>query len=130
MQALQLFLFCIVSSSSAFIGLIFIMASFIFQAANLIVLLTISSFARAIHFTPTGSTVELNGVPYYVPAMSVGTLTIAKDLAKAVVSSGGLFPLTVIKTNSSTYGSADLSSTVDSFSASDDVFNQGFLECK
>ncbi|TKA76728.1 hypothetical protein B0A49_01173 [Cryomyces minteri] len=76
----------------------------------------------------TGITVTLNDVPYYIPPRSVGTLPANKGLIEAATSAGGLLPLTVISTPSFTYGSSDLAATVASYTASDDVFQDGFLE--
>ncbi|KAK5180323.1 hypothetical protein LTR16_010520, partial [Cryomyces antarcticus] len=73
-------------------------------------------------------TVNLNDVPYYIPPRSVGTLPANRGLIKAATSAGGLLPLTVISTTSFTYGSSDLAATVADYTASDDVFQDGFLE--
>ena len=87
----------------------------------------LTHFTQAVKFLSTGSTVELNGVPYYVPPTSVGRLSIGPTLSNAIATSAGLLPLTIIKTNGSGYSSSDLQSTVDNFLSSDDVFQTDFL---
>ncbi|KAI9710698.1 MAG: hypothetical protein M1820_002531 [Bogoriella megaspora] len=85
-----------------------------------------TSLVSAVSLSSTGTTVELNGIPYYVPAQSVGKLQIDRNFP--TTSSAGLLALTVIQTNSSSYKSIDLQSTIDSFTAVDDVFQTGFLQ--
>ncbi|KAI9663804.1 MAG: hypothetical protein M1821_007294 [Bathelium mastoideum] len=85
------------------------------------------SLAHAITFASTGSTVELNGIPYYIPPTSVGKLPIDQNLSNQISAGYGLLPLTVIKTNGSSYSSVNLQSTVNNYIASDDVFQTGFL---
>ena len=93
-------------------------------------LATLTSLTHAFKFLSTGATVELNGIPYYVPPASIGKLGIDQSLSNAAVSIGGLLPLTVIKTNGTSYQSSDLHNTVNSFLANDDVFQTGFLDGK
>ena len=78
----------------------------------------------ASNFAQTGRTVELDGIAYYVPASPVGKLPSSPGPSGA----SELTPLTVVTTNSSSCSSADLSSILGSYSASDDVFSAGFLE--
>lgn len=85
--------------------------------------------ASAFTFAPTGQTVELDGVPYYVPPAPVATLpTSQRSLHKAAEAAGGLVPLTVISTTSLGYSSSDFAATLSGFTASDDVWSEGFLE--
>lgn len=103
---------------------------FAFSLPPLITLATLASLAHAINFFPTGSTFELNGISYYVPPNPVGKLRVDPNLSNAAASSGGYLPLTVIKTNGTSYQSSDFQSTIESFLASDDVFQTGFLDGK
>ena len=72
----------------------------------------------------TGQTVELNGIPYYVPAAPVLTLHDVPELANL----GSLAPLTVLVSNESTFDAADLRDTVSAYKTADDVWSEGFLE--
>lgn len=78
-------------------------------------------------FTPTGQTVELDGIPYYLPAKPVTTLHADIVLRKKASTSGGLVPLTVIVANETQFSNQDLQATLASYSAADDVFSPGFL---
>ena len=80
--------------------------------------------ALAFTFTPTGQTVELDGVSYYVPAAVSTTIKTTGPLHRKAQSYGGLTPLTVL-TNP---GSSDLAAIVANFTATDDVFSSGFLD--
>ncbi|KAK3620726.1 hypothetical protein LTR56_023243 [Elasticomyces elasticus] len=75
-------------------------------------------------FAPTGQTVELDGISYYLPAIPVSTLKTYSPLHKKAQSSGGLTPLTVITTDAST----DLSTHTANWTTVDDVFTSAFLE--
>lgn len=72
----------------------------------------------------TGQTVELDGIPYYLPATPVTTLRYDHFHGK----SNALTALTVITANGSSYGGSDLSKTIAYYKAHDDVFSEGFLE--
>ena len=104
--------------------------AFLSRLLALSVLATLTSICRAIAFSSTGSTVELNGIPYYVPPNSVAKLQIDQNLSNAASLNAGLLPLTVVKTNGTTYQNNDLQRTVESYLASDDVFQTGFLTGK
>lgn len=78
-------------------------------------------------FTSTGQTVELDGIPYYLPAEPVSTLNEETLLLSKASASGGLIPLTVIVTNDTQYSGHDLQTTISSYTAADDVFSSGFL---
>lgn len=83
------------------------------------------AFARAFTFTPTGQTVELDGVAYYLPATPATSL---KNIPHKLSGPGSLTPLTVVSTSNLAYGASDFSATIANFTASDDVFSSGFLE--
>ncbi|CZT17353.1 related to D-mandelate dehydrogenase [Ramularia collo-cygni] len=76
---------------------------------------------------PTGQTVELDGVPYYLPAEPVTTLHDENTLRSKALECGGLVPLTVVITNSTQYNSQNLQTTISTYAATDDVFSNGFL---
>ncbi|KAK4503796.1 hypothetical protein PRZ48_004711 [Zasmidium cellare] len=75
----------------------------------------------------TGQTVELDGIPYYLPATPVTTLH-HNDFHGTFTKDNTLTPLTVITANGSSYGGSDLANTIASYKADDDVFSEGFLE--
>ncbi|KAK0939281.1 hypothetical protein LTR29_009157 [Friedmanniomyces endolithicus] len=77
-------------------------------------------------FASTGQTVELDGIPYYLPGTPVCTILTHGQLHEMAQSSGGLTPLTVVTTSGP--GSSDLRSLVSNWTTIDDVFSAGFLE--
>lgn len=72
----------------------------------------------------TGSTVELNGIDYFVPPDSVGSFSAH---SRVPTSPHALAPLTVI-TTASVLDQASLNSIAADYTARDDVWQQGFLE--
>ncbi|KXS97317.1 hypothetical protein AC578_10748 [Pseudocercospora eumusae] len=84
--------------------------------------------SHAFAFSPTGQTVRLDGIDYYLPADPATTLQALGPLHIQASKSGGLTPLTVITSNGSAYNFQNFASTVASFKANDDVFSEGFLE--
>jgi hypothetical protein len=79
----------------------------------------------------TGSTVNLDGTSYYVPASAVATLKISSQKLKAASTSGeDLIPLTVFKDTVSSFSASVLATAVASYTANDDVFSPGFLQGK
>jgi hypothetical protein len=97
-----------------------------FTAAKAIALPSFLGSATSFSFAPTGQTVELDGIPYYLPANPVTTLPTYGPLHRKAESSGGLSPLTVVTTSGPGY--SDLSAIVSNWSSIDDVFSEGFLE--
>ena len=78
-----------------------------------------------------GSTVVVNDVYYYVPSAPVSRLGVASNQVKAATTPGeDLIPLTVMRTNFSNFDATMLQGEVDKYSATDDVFNPGFLQGK
>ena len=76
----------------------------------------------------TGMTVVLNDIPYYIPASPVATIQIRPNQIIAGSSAAGLVPLTVVETTSLTFNQSDLAAIIANYTASDDVFQAGFLE--
>ncbi|UNI13623.1 hypothetical protein JDV02_000348 [Purpureocillium takamizusanense] len=80
--------------------------------------------SRAYKFVSTGSTVQLNGIPYYIPPSPIGHV----EVQLPVTSDGpDPLPITIINSVAKTFGSADLESIKTQFSRLDDVFQPGFL---
>ena len=76
---------------------------------------------KAISLKSTGVTVEFNEIPYYIPPFSIGSLPI--DLPSPDIESiNGFVPMTVISST------VDFAQLTQNFSATDDVFNTGFLQ--
>ena len=71
--------------------------------------------------TDTGSTVRLNGVNYYIPPYSVGSVAVPRS----VDSSSQFVPLTAFTTDATSFA---ISSAAQNFAANDDVFQTGFLD--
>lgn len=82
----------------------------------------------AFTFKPTGQTVQLDGLPYFVHPDVVTILPSSEKLQLAAAKAGGLLPLTVVSTNTLAYNSSGFASLIASFVATDDVFTEGFLE--
>ncbi|APA08076.1 hypothetical protein SS1G_00271 [Sclerotinia sclerotiorum 1980 UF-70] len=75
----------------------------------------------AISISKTGTTVDVNGISYYVGVDAVTTI-------QSKPSKEDLIPLTVIKSLEGNFTAASFKSLVTNYTASDDVFNPGFLE--
>ena len=94
----------------------------------LLVLLAAVSNIGVTQFISTGMTVVLNDIPYYIPAAPVATVHISPNQLNAGSSAAGLVPLTVVETTSLTFSQSDLETVISNYSASDDVFQTGFLQ--
>ncbi|KAG4034097.1 hypothetical protein MFRU_003g00730 [Monilinia fructicola] len=75
----------------------------------------------AISISKTGTTVNVNGISYYIGVDTVTTI-------QSKPSTADLVPLTVMKSLKSDFTAATFKSLVANYTASDDVFNPGFLE--
>lgn len=76
-----------------------------------------------------GSTVSLNGIPYYIPGTPYASEPRFKFLASNYSTNvlGGLVPVTVVATSSVNFNLAELQKTLNGFEESDDVWQAGFL---
>ena len=93
----------------------------------LVLLATVGNICMA-QLISTGMTVVLNDIPYYIPAAPVATITIHPNQLPVGSSAAGLVPLTVVETTSLTFSQSDLEATIVNYTASDDVFQTGFLQ--
>ena len=75
----------------------------------------------------TGTTFELNGVPYYVPPSPLLTIS-GGWVPNFAGRSDGLLPMTVVNIDTLQYGTSDLQKQVATFGQEDDVWQQGFLQ--
>lgn len=104
----------------------------IFAITALFCLLLGLTVATDGNLTSTGSTVELNGIPYYIPGspfVSVAKLHSQILTGKKSVF-GGLVPVTIVGTSSVTFNLADLHQSLKTYGEKDDVWNEGFLPGK
>lgn len=101
-------------------------SSFLFCSLVGVILLRLS---LAFDLATTGSTVTLNGVPYYIPGTPYASRPNFKTraLGNKTTVLGGLVPITVVTTSSVTFNLADLQKTVKRFEESDDVWQPAFL---
>ena len=79
----------------------------------------------------TGSTVELGGVPYYVPSaavLSLPTSFYVDVLAGANASDHPWIPITVVTASSKTLSIAGLKDILRSYNKNDDVWTNSFLQ--
>lgn len=83
----------------------------------------------AFNLTSTGSTVILNGIPYYIPATSAGSIPEFDPHILAGTKSvfGGLVPVTVVEAPSVTFNLQNLKSTIKKYGKEDDVWGVAFL---
>ena len=70
--------------------------------------------------TSLGQVVNVNAIPYYVPATPI--TRIVASFLQGLSSAGGLVPATVVDTSS-----VSISSTIEKYAQLDDVWNYGFL---
>ncbi|MCJ1405391.1 hypothetical protein MMC11_008619 [Xylographa trunciseda] len=94
----------------------------------LLALLAIVSNICVAQLISTGMTVVLNDIPYYIPAGPVATIKLGATQLNAGISAAGLVPLTVVETTSLTFSQSDLEAIIANYTASDDVFQNGFLQ--
>ena len=92
-----------------------------------LVLETVCTRAQQIIIS-TGSTLSLNGIPYYVPgkAFASGYKSLYATCAGKVPGSS-LVPVTVVNFNAATTSLSALQTALDGFGALDDVWGDAFL---
>ena len=85
-------------------------------------------FAFGLDLISTGSTVALNGVPYYVPSTPYVKIPSfnSRVLAGKGSGYGGIVPVTVVKATAAVT-LAQLKSTITAYGSEDDVWQTGFL---
>lgn len=84
-----------------------------------------SGFVHAVTLSPSGSSVSLDGIPYFISPYSSGKLSLHDVDFSACASVGGLYPVTLLP--DVTAGS-NFSVLMEKFMAEDDVFQVGFLQ--
>ncbi|WAO94667.1 Amidase domain-containing protein [Fusarium falciforme] len=81
--------------------------------------------AFAYSFSTTGTTLQLNGISYYVPPHAVGKVPRA---VFEVNENIGLLPITVINTDEQSLSLDDANNITATFSKTDDVYQIGFAQ--
>lgn len=79
----------------------------------------------AYSFLTTGTTMQLNGISYYVPPHAVGK--VPRDVFE-VNESIGLLPITVLNTHEQSLSLDDVNNITATFSKTDDVYQLGFSQ--
>lgn len=81
--------------------------------------------------SPAGHTVIVNGITYYAAPEPVSIISATADQLKTATTTGvDLIPLTVMEDTTSSFTTAVFRSLAGNYTASDDVFNIGFLQGK
>ncbi|KAG0650464.1 Scytalone deHydratase Arp1 [Hyphodiscus hymeniophilus] len=97
---------------------------FIFVASAL----NLASIASAV-VSSSGQTVVVNGISYYASPDPVSIIDATADMLSSSSTSGvDLIPLTVMADTSSSFTTSVFRTLVGNYTASDDVFNTGFLQ--
>ncbi|RSM08741.1 hypothetical protein CEP52_004499 [Fusarium oligoseptatum] len=79
----------------------------------------------AYSFSTTGMTLQLNGIPYYVPPDAVGKLP---STVFEVDENIGMLPITVLSTSEQSLSLEDVNDITAAFSKTDDVYQPGFAQ--
>lgn len=80
----------------------------------------------------TGETIQVNGINYFVSptSMNVISLTTQNKISALKDENVDLVPLAVLGDSSKSFTSDAFTSLVNKYTATDDVFNPGFLRSK
>lgn len=78
-----------------------------------------------VFLSSAGSSVSLDGIPYFVSPYSSGHLSLEGLDVSSSVSAGGLYPVTIL---SDITDEGDFATLIESFTVEDDVFQPGFLQ--
>jgi len=98
----------------------------VIRALSITLALTASTDAV---ISESGRTVVVNGINYYVAPEPVSIIDATADMLKRALSNGvDLIPLTVFADLSSSFTTTAFRFLVGNYTASDDVFNIGFLQ--
>ena len=97
-----------------------------------VILCFLCACALGLDLISTGSTVALNGIPYYLPSTPYSKIPNfqSRILAGKGSGYGGTVPVTVVKATSASFTLAQLDQTIATYSKVDDVWQPGFLSGK
>ena len=79
----------------------------------------------------TGSTIDLGGIPYYVPSKPFGAVPgtfFTQTLGIGQSTDTQLIPVTVVKSGSTSYNTAELQNILKTFDYNDDIWTTDFLQ--
>lgn len=82
-------------------------------------------FVDAVSLSSSGSSVSLDGIPYFISPYSSGTLPLEGLDLSTCVSVGGLYPVTLL---SDAAAESNISVLMETFIVEDDVFQAGFMQ--
>ena len=96
-----------------------------------VILCSLCTFALGLDLISTGSTVTLNGVPYYIPSTPYVKIPNFQSRVLAGKGSGygGIVPVTVVKATAAVT-LAQLKGTITTYGSDDDVWQTGFLSSR
>ena len=96
-----------------------------------VILSFLCTFALGLDLISTGSTVALNGVPYYIPSTPYVKIPNfhSRVLAGKGSGYGGIVPVTVVKA-AAAVTLAQLKGTITTYGSDDDVWQTGFLSSR
>lgn len=78
----------------------------------------------------SGQTLVVNGISYYASPNSVSIIAASAEMLSSASTTGvDLIPLTVLEDTTASFTTSLFRSVVSNYTASDDVFNTGFLQC-
>ncbi|GJE97694.1 amidase signature enzyme [Phanerochaete sordida] len=87
-----------------------------------------TTIANAFQVSPSGMTVVLDGISYFVPPTPVASFSLGhSSQASSLKSAGTLVPFTFVNANGRSFGVSDLDSAISKNGAADDVWSKGFL---
>ena len=91
--------------------------------------LNCSALVSAVDLTSTGSTLALDGVPYYIPSTAYTSISNFQSqiLTGSSTTFDGLVPVTVVDADAASFNLQQLGQTISSFGSDDDVWGEGFL---
>jgi hypothetical protein len=84
-----------------------------------------SPFIDAASLLSSGSSVNLDGIPYFISPYSSGKLSLEEVDVSGSLSAGGLYPITLLN---NVTAMSDFNALIGSFVAEDDVFQTGFMQ--
>lgn len=95
--------------------------------AGLSATLLLSRLVIAYTLAPSGSTLSLNEVPYYVPAEAVGSVQVSEKVLRD--AAGGLVPMTAFSVAvGGRFGPSEVRDLVGRYKGGDDVWQEAFLK--
>jgi hypothetical protein len=111
--------------SSSFMNLAVMLSKFFLQVAGVALAFGVLVESAGIK---TGTTVQVNGIYYFVPPNAVSKLAVSAQQLEAASSGEDLIPLTVVTGDVTTFDTTRMRSIVNRYIRTDDVFSLGFLQ--